>query len=131
MSTLENRIEEILGNCSMGHMAFIMKEIDKEQKILSPPLHWFAELMEGDLRKNDFKGGWLDGELDYYRAKALSHMVGLEGIGSLKFKSLLSKKNAIKHCFKSANYCMMLAHNLIEEIRKEMGEEIDEESCTF
>lgn len=120
MSTLKDRIKDILGNCSIGHIDQIMEEIDKGQKILSPPVRWFTELMEKDLRKNDWKGGWLDGELSYYRGKALSHMIGLEDVDSLKFETLISKKNAIKHCFKSANYIMMLAHNLIEEIKKEV-----------
>lgn len=134
MSTLRDRIKDKIQECNRvgkyGTQDFnavealdkIMPEIDKENKLLSPPLHWFAELMEKDLRKNDFKGGWLDGELDYYRAKALKHMVGLKDIDSLKYNSLISKKRAIEHCFKSANYCMMLAHNLIEELRKNIDE---------
>lgn len=132
MSTLQNNIERILINCNRPvkgkYVVFhsnealrrIMGEIDKEQKILGPPLRWFAELMEKDLRKNESKGGWLDGELGYYRGKALKHLIALEDIDSIKFILLSQKKRAIDHCFKSANYMMMLAHNLIEEIKKEM-----------
>lgn len=138
MSTLRDKIKKVLIEFDKYHrekgisvypveaIDKIMDEIDKEEKILRPPLRWFAELMEKDLDKNDFKGGWLDGELEYYRAKALSHMVGLKEIDSLKYNSLISKKRAIGHCVKSANYCMMLAHNLIEELRKEIGEEYEE-----
>ena len=131
MATLRDKIREIIEVCNkpvkkkfvIFHeteaLDRIMGAIDEEQKVLSPPLRWFAELMEMDLRKNDFKGGWLDGELGYYRGKALEHLIALEDIDSMKFKTIISKKHAIDHCFKSANYAMMLAHNLIEELRKE------------
>ena len=140
MPTLKDRIAEILSDCSstykLGHkmhlnivvLKRIMDEIDKEQKILGPALHWFAEEMEIDLRRNEHKGGWLDGELDYYRGKALKHLMALENIDSIKFKTIISKKHAIDHCIKSANYMMMIAHNLIEELKKEVEkkEEKDE-----
>jgi len=125
MSTLKNRIGDILSDCVTagdGELAKfylkIMEEIDKEQKILRPALRWFAEEMETDLRRNDFKGGWLDGELGYYRGKALEHMIALEDIDSMKFEKMTKKKRAIEHCVKSANYMMMLAHNLIEELKE-------------
>ena len=102
--------DEVLGR--------ILDEIDKEQKILRPAVRWFVEEMEKDLRKNDFKGGWLDGELGYYREKALKHLVVLKDIDSIKFITITSKKKAITHCVKSANYSMMLAHNMIDELYK-------------
>lgn len=151
MSTLKDRIAEILSDCGgkskdiekineksrniLGeydklvrgfHGLFqirdemlgrIMDEIDKEQKILRPALRWFAGEMEEDLRRNDFKGGWLDGRLDYYWGKAYGHLAGLRPVDSLK---IVGKKHAIDRCVKSANYMMMIAHNLIEELRIEM-----------
>lgn len=131
MSTLKDRIAEIISDCNKPvkgkYLIFhsreaverILDEIDKEQKILRPALGWFAEEMEKDLKKNDFKGGWLDGELGYYRGKALKHLVALKDIDSIKFIKIASKKEAIAHCVKSANYSMMLAHNLMEELNKE------------
>jgi len=113
---LINSKDEIIGR--------IMDEIDKEQKILRPPLRWFAGEMETDLRKNDFKSGWLDDELEYYRGKALKHLMALENIDSMKFETLISKKYAIERCVKAANYMMMIAHNLIEELKDEMEKKV-------
>jgi hypothetical protein len=137
MPTLKDKIEKILIDCDRVHLPGgrwfdapeatkrIIDEIDKEQMILRPALRWFAGEMEEDLRKNEFKGGWLDGELDYYREKALKHLMTLENIDSIKFKTIISKKHAIDQCIKSANYMMMIAHNLIEELRKgELDENI-------
>lgn len=130
MATLKDEIEKILIDCDRVHLPGgrwfdtkeavdrIMNEIDKEQKILRPALRWFAEEMEKDLKKNDFKGGWLDDELGYYRRKALKHLIALEDIDSMKFMKINSKKKAIAHCIKSANYSMMLAQNLIEELKE-------------
>jgi len=133
MSTLKDRINDILSDCysvdHYGEDAFkgfhsiealgrIMNEIDKEQKILRPAVRWFAGEMETDLKKNDFKGGWLDGELEYYRGKASKHLGTLKDIDSIKFITITSKKYAIAHCVKSANYAMMLAHNIIDELYK-------------
>lgn len=92
----------------------IMVEIDKEQKILRPPLRWFVGLMEEDLKKNDFKGGWTDGRLDYYWGKAIEHLNSLRPIDSIEFTD---QKTAIGHCYKVANYAMMLAHNILNKMR--------------
>jgi len=139
MPTLKDRIAEILSDCSstykLGHkmhlnivvLKRIMDEIDKEQKILRPPLRWFAGEMETDLRKNDFKSGWLDDELEYYRGKALKHLMALENIDSMKFETLISKKYAIERCVKAANYMMMIAHNLIEELKKEVEKKVEKD----
>ncbi|MCK4446994.1 MAG: hypothetical protein KAW56_07925 [Candidatus Marinimicrobia bacterium] len=130
MITLKNKIERILIDCNRvakgKYVVFhsnealrrILDEIDKEQKILRPAVRWFAGEMETDLKKNDFKGGWLDGELGYYREKALKHLVTLKDIDSIKYITITSKKEAIAHCVKSANYSMMLAHNIIDELYK-------------
>jgi len=45
----------------------------------------------------------------------LRHLVVLKDIDSIKFITITSKKEAIAHCIKSANYSMMLAHNMIRE----------------
>jgi len=133
MPTLKDKISDIVGNCKMEdylhHIQInkkqidqIMDEIDEEQKILRPALRWFAQEMEEDLRKNDFKGGWLDGELNYYRDKALENLKKLEDIESMKFETNKDKGYAIERCVKAANYTMMIAHNFIEELRKETDE---------
>lgn len=115
MSTLRDRINDILGNCSIGHIDMIMEEIDKESKLLRPGLKWFAELMEEDLRKNDFKGGWLDGKFNFYWGKAIGHILELRPVDSVRVGR---KKYSIGQCAKAANYLMMFAHNLIEELMK-------------
>lgn len=128
MSTLKDVIYNILAECysfakesySVKASIRVMDEVNRKLEFLRPALRLFAEDMEKDLRKNDFKGGWLDGELGYYREKALKHLIILKDIDSIKFITITSKKKAIAHCVKSANYSMMLAHNLVEEIKKEM-----------
>ena len=127
MATLNDKIDEILIDCERIHLPGgkwldrkeavdrIMKEIDKEHKTLRPSMKWFAGLMEEDLEKNDFKGGWLDGRLEYYWGKALHHLMALRPVSSVR---IVGKKYAIERCFKAANYLMMFAHNLIEELRK-------------
>lgn len=127
MNISKDEIEKILIDCDRidfpggGHFYTkeavdrIMEEIDKEQKPLRPALKWFAELMEKDLKKNDFKGGWLDGRLDYYWGKAIEHITSLRPVSSIR---IVSRKYAIERCFKAANYLMMFAHNLEEELRK-------------
>lgn len=137
MSTFKGKIGDIISDCSRkiisGGWKFIpaevldkiMDEIDKEHRILRPALRWFAGEMETDLRKNDSKGGWLDDELGYYREKALKHLKVLKDIDSIKFITITSKKKAIAHCIKSANYSMMLAHNMMREIARS-GEEEEE-----
>ncbi len=128
MATLKERISDIVGNCKMEdyfqHIQInkkqidqIMDEIDEEQKILRPALRWFAGEMEEDLRKNYFKSGWLDGRLDYYWGKAINHLEKLRPVDS---ERNVGKKYAIEHCVKAANYMMMIAHNLIEELRKKI-----------
>lgn len=126
--TLKDKINDILSNgvyhyvkkdsgCIgiIGIVNLIMDEIDKEQKILRPALKWFAGEMEEDLRKNDFKKGWLDGRLDYYWGKAINHLESLRPVDSVR---IVGKRYAIERCVKAANYMMMIAHNLIEELKK-------------
>ena len=124
MSTLKDKIYNILEDCysfakeeySIRASIRVMDEIDKEQKILRPAVRWFAEEMEKDLRKNDFKDGWLDGKLEYYWQKANKHLMALRPVDSVR---IVGKGYAIKRCAKAANYLMMFAHNLIEELNKE------------
>ncbi len=127
MATLRDKVEEKIRECNRvgkyGTQDFnatealdkIMEEIDKENKILRPALRWFAEEMETDLIKNDFKGGWLDGRLEYYRGKAIDHTLK---ITPFEARKVVGKEYIIKRCIKAANYLMMIAHNLIEELRK-------------
>lgn len=124
MATLRDEIWDIISEYEEEHynsvkaLEEIMGAINKDPGILRPAMKWFSELMEEDLRKNDFKGGWLDGRLWYYWEKALGHIMILRPPSdSIKIK-ITSKKWAIGHCAKAANYLMMVAHNLMEELRK-------------
>ncbi len=89
MNTLKNRIKDILGNCSIGHIDQIMEEIDKEQRLLinidnvRPTVDWYAQRMEKRLKeKSATRGedGWHDGKLAYYAMvamKCLENIIGL------------------------------------------------------
>jgi len=113
-------LEDIMGEIIEEHKWYAElrdKEVEKiKQRGLRPALKWFAELMETDLIKNDSKGGWLDGKIGYYWGKALEHIMELRPVDSVR---ILGREHAIGKCFKAANYLMMIAHNLIEELRKE------------
>jgi len=117
MSTLKDRIEDILGNCKIGHIDQIMDEIDKEQKILRPALRWFAGVCEEELRKNEYKKGWLDGGYSFYLRRAKSNLREIH-IGGFEQDS--GNAFIIKCCADCANFCMMLAHNLIEGAKNRM-----------
>jgi len=126
MEKLKDEIEKILIDCDRidfpGGKQFyrkeavkrIMEKVDKHRPKLRPALAWFVELMEKDLKKNDFKGGWTDGRLDYYWGKAIDHLSSLRPVDSIKF---FNPKIALGHCYKAANYAMMLAHNIFNKRR--------------
>ena len=118
MATLRDKITGILegGHIKSKALDKIMEEIYKEHERLRPALRWFSEEMEDDLRKNEFKGGWLDGEYNYYWGKALKHILELRPIDAVKVGR---KKYSIGQCAKASNYLMMFAHNLMEELRNE------------
>jgi len=131
MGKLKDEIEKILIDCDRidfpGGKQFyrkealdritktIIKEGTEERSELRSALKWFANLMEEDLKKNDFKGGWLDGKLEYYWGKALKHIMELSPVDSVRIGR---RKWSIGQCFKAANYLMMFAHNIEEELRK-------------
>ena len=119
MATLRDEIWDIISKYgeedfnSVKALEEIMDAVNRDPKIFRPALKWFAELMEEDLRKNDFKSGWADYRLEYLWEKVLRHLM------LLKPSDIVTKKFAIGHCYKASNYLMMFAHNLQEELRKE------------
>ena len=120
MTTLRDEIWDIIPEYEEEHynsvkaLEGIIDAINKDPEILRPALKWFAELMEEDLKINDFKGGWLDGKWNYYWGKALEHIMELMPLDAIKIGR---RKYSIGQCVKASNYLMMVAHNLIEELR--------------
>lgn len=73
-------------------------------------VRWWAERMEEELQKNEYKGGWNDEDYDYLLdgAKANLKEIKLDKIyGPNPDKS--DKLYVIKCCADCANFCMMLA----------------------
>lgn len=76
---------------------------------LRPAVRWWAEQMEKELRKNEYKGGWRDGKTLFYlgRARANLREINLGGFG------LDDSTQIIKKCLADcSNFCMMTADNL-------------------
>ena len=78
-----------------------------------PKVRWFAKKMEGELRKNESKGGWEWEDYDYLldRAKANLKEIKLRKLWGLDTNSI-EVNYAIKCCVDCANFCMMLADNI-------------------
>jgi len=86
-------------------------------KLREPGLKWFAKRMEEELKKNEYKNGWLDEEYAFYlkRAKANLQSITMNRILTPDPKNK-KKLYVIKCCADCANFCMMIADNLREEM---------------
>ena len=87
--------------------------------MIRPPLLKFAEEMEKQLMKNDWRKGWKDCSIYYLLDKARKNLNAL-GFMNLTPTSLTisGKERIIKCCVDCANFCMMIADNLREEVEE-------------
>ena len=76
---------------------------------LRPAVRWWGEQMEKELRKNEYKKGWLDGRSLFYlrRARANLREIKLGGFGQDCSTQFIKK--CLVDC---SNFCMMVADNL-------------------
>jgi len=87
---------------------------------LRPGLKEFTNRMEEELKKNEYKNGWLDEEYAFYlkRAKANLRSITMNRILTPDPKNR-KKLFVIKCCADCANFCMMIADNIKNEIEGE------------
>ena len=86
---------------------------------MRPAVRWWAELMEEELKKNEYKKGWLDGRYVYYLERARAN---------LREISLLSGDDfIIKSLADCSNFCMMVADNL-RDFNDRLGKKKDKKS---
>ena len=76
---------------------------------LRPAVRWWAEQMEKELRKNEYKKGWLDGRICFYlgRARANLREISIGGFGQESGDDFIRK--CLVDC---SNFCMMVVDNL-------------------
>ncbi len=76
---------------------------------LRPAVRWWAERMEKELRKNEYKKGWLDGRILFYlgRARANLREIKIGGYGQDSGDQFITK--CLADC---SNFCMITADNL-------------------
>lgn len=84
---------------------------------LRPKVRWWAEQMEKELRLNEKKGGWLDGNVPFYLGRARSNLrdIKIGGFGQESGEGFIKK--CLADC---SNFCMMTADNL-ENFKSECG----------
>lgn len=84
---------------------------------LRPAIRWWAERMEEELRKNEYKKGWLDGRVLFYLRRAKSNLreINMGGFGQDSGDEFVKK--CLADC---SNFCMMAADNL-ENYAREFG----------
>ena len=76
---------------------------------LRPAIRWWAEQMEKELRKNEYKGGWRDGKTLFYLGRARANLREIKMGGFEQDSGDDFVRKCLADC---SNFCMMVADNL-------------------